>query len=373
MRDLLIRLLALMRKEFLTMLRDPKSRMTIILPPIFQMFLFGYAATMDVNTVTLAVMDNDHSALSRDYLAAIEGGGIFKRIATTQSEAELSRLIAEKKALIALTIPEDFSRKLETGQPCNVQAISDGRNSNTASIASGYLLNITAAYNQKLSLQTTGMPVPVSLETRAWYNPNFNSRLLMVPSILAMLTLTSSVLFASLSIAREREEGTFDQLLVAPYRPSEILMAKATTNTLLVMGQAFGIYLMIIYWFKVPYHGSLVLLAGAVFLIIASSTGIGLCISSFAHSLQQAIVGTFLCLVPMVMLSGITTPIASMPPLFQQLTLANPMRYGVELVRRLFLEQAGFQALSSHYFILAGVTVLTLFSCLIAFRRQVNS
>ena len=373
MKDFLIRLMALMRKEFFTMLRDPKSRMTIILPPIFQMFLFGYAATMDVNTVALAVMDNDRSELSRNYIAAVEGGGIFKRVATTQSEAALSRLIDEKKALIALTIPEDFSRKLQSGQSCNVQVISDGRNSNTAAIASGYLLNITSAYNKKLVRQTTGTSLPISLESRAWYNPNYISRLLMVPSILAMLTLTSSVLFASLSIAREREEGTFDQLLVAPYRPAEILAAKAATNTLLVMGQALGIYLMIVYWFKVPYHGAPLLLTMAVFLIIASSTGIGLCISSFAHSLQQAIVGTFLCLVPMVMLSGITTPVASMPPLFQKLTLANPMRYGVELVRRLFLEEAGFHALSGHFLILSAVTLLTLSACLIAFHRQVNN
>lgn len=373
MQDFFIRLFALIKKEFLTMFRDPKSRATIIVPPIMQMFLFGYAATLDVNTVPLAVMDNDRSELSRNYLAALEGSGIFQRVATTEREATLARLIEEKKALIALTIPEDFSRKIESGQPCDVQAISDGRNSNTAAIATGYMMTATSAFNEKLTLQRTGRSAPVALETRAWYNPNFISRVLMVPSILAMLALTNSILFSSLSIAREREEGTFDQLLVSPYTPGEIIMAKAATNLILVMTQAFFIYLMIVYWFKVPYLGSHALLAGAVFLIISAATGIGLCISSFVRSLQQAIVGTFLCLVPMIMLSGITTPVSSMPPLFQNLTLANPMRYGVELIRRLFLEQAGWETLSTHYFVLMGVSLLTLTACLAAFKRQLHS
>ena len=182
----------------------------------------------------------------------------------------------------------------------------------------------------------------MEIESRAWFNPNLITRWFIVPGLIAVLALINSILSGALSIAREREEGTFDQLLVAPYTPGEILLGKGTASVVTGIMQAVFVVLVAMFWFRIPFQGSIWLLSAALLLFIVTAAAIGLCISSFAQSLQQAIVGTFLLLVPMVMLSGFATPISSMPEIFQSLTLLNPMRYGLELIQRIFLEGASF-------------------------------
>ena len=339
--DFLIRIASLVRKELLAVLRDKKSRLALIIPPIIQIAIFGYAATMNVTRVPYAVLDKDGGEAAAQYIADLEGTGIFRRQAAAATEKDIDRMIDNREIVVGLTIPPDFSRSIQTGRPASLQLIADGRNTNTAAIALSYGQQIAAAYGAEL-LSKNGGSSPVETESRAWFNPNLITRWFIVPGLIAVLVLINSILSGALSIAREREEGTFDQLLVAPYTPGEILLGKGTASVVTGIMQAVFVVLVAMFWFRIPFQGSIWLLSAALLLFIVTAAAIGLCISSFAQSLQQAIVGTFLLLVPMVMLSGFATPISSMPEIFQDLTLLNPMRYGLELIQRIFLEGAGF-------------------------------
>ena len=237
--------------------------------------------------------------------------------------------------------------------------------------ALSYGQQIAAAYGAEL-LSKNGGSSPVETESRAWFNPNLITRWFIVPGLIAVLVLINSILSGALSIAREREEGTFDQLLVAPYTPGEILLGKGTASVVTGIMQAVFVVLVAMFWFRIPFQGSIWLLSAALLLFIVTAAAIGLCISSFAQSLQQAIVGTFLLLVPMVMLSGFATPISSMPEIFQDLTLLNPMRYGLELIQRIFLEGAGFLDLWPLFAAIMAVTVAAVLAAIFSFHHKIS-
>lgn len=302
--DFLVRIASLVRKELLAVLRDKKSRLALIIPPIIQIAIFGYAATMNVTRVPYAVLDKDGGEAASQYIADLEGTGIFQRQATAATEKDIDRMIDNREIVVGLTIPPDFSRNIQTGRPASLQLIADGRNTNTAAIALSYGQQIASAYGADLLSQNGGSS-PVEIESRAWFNPNLITRWFIVPGLIAVLALINSILSGALSIAREREEGTFDQLLVAPYTPGEILLGKGTASVVTGIMQAVFVVLVAMFWFRIPFQGSIWLLSAALLLFIVTAAAIGLCISSFAQSLQQAIVGTFLLLVPMVMLSGL--------------------------------------------------------------------
>ena len=367
--DFLIRIASLVRKELLAVLRDKKSRLALIIPPIIQIAIFGYAATMNVTRVPYAVLDKDGGEAAAQYIADLEGTGIFRRQAAAATEKDIDRMIDNREIVVGLTIPPDFSRSIQTGRPASLQLIADGRNTNTAAIALSYGQQIAAAYGADL-LSKNGGSSPVETESRAWFNPNLITRWFIVPGLIAVLVLINSILSGALSIAREREEGTFDQLLVAPYTPGEILLGKGTASVVTGIMQAVFVVLVAMFWFRIPFQGSIWLLSAALLLFIV--TAIGLCISSFAQSLQQAIVGTFLLLVPMVMLSGFATPISSMPEIFQDLTLLNPMRYGLELIQRIFLEGAGFLDLWPLFAAIMAVTVAAVLAAIFSFHHKIS-
>ena len=363
--EFLIRIASLVRKELLAVLRDKKSRLALIIPPIIQIAIFGYAATMNVTRVPYAVLDKDGGEAAAQYIANLEGTGIFRCQAAAATEKDIDRMIDNREIVVGLTIPPDFSRSIQTGRPASLQLIADGRNTNTAAIALSYGQQIAAAYGAEL-LSKNGGSSPVETESRAWFNPNLITRWFIVPGLIAVLVLINSILSGALSIAREREEGTFDQLLVAPYTPGEILLGKGTASVVTGIMQAVFVVLVAMFWFRIPFQGSIWLLSAALLLFI------GLCISSFAQSLQQAIVGTFLLLVPMVMLSGFATPISSMPEIFQDLTLLNPMRYGLELIQRIFLEGAGFLDLWPLFAAIMAVTVAAVLAAIFSFHHKIS-
>ena len=304
-------------------------------------------------------------------IADLEGTGIFQRQATAATEKDIDRMIDNREIVVGLTIPPDFSRNIQTGRPASLQFIADGRNTNTAAIALSYGQQIASAYGAALLSQNGGSS-PVEIESRAWFNPNLITRWFIVPGLIAVLVLINSILSGALSIAREREEGTFDQLLVAPYTPGEILLGKGTASVITGIIQAVFVVLVAMFWFRIPFQGSIWLLSAALLLFIVTAAAIGLCISSFAQSLQQAIVGTFLLLVPMVMLSGFATPISSMPEIFQSLTLLNPMRYGLELIQRIFLEGAGFLDLWPLFAAIMAVTVVAVLAAVFSFHHKIS-
>ncbi|HET7833819.1 MAG TPA: ABC transporter permease [Gallionella sp.] len=367
---MLIRILALIHKEFLALLKDPKSRMVLIVPPMVQLLVFGYAATFDLKDIPYALYNEDRGAASRDLVAALDGAPAFRRVATLQAEEEIAPLVDRRDVLAVIHIGPRFSADLLSGNSAQLQVIVDGRNSNTALVALNYVRAIVERYNREWSESRGLQSPPARLETRAWFNPNLESRWFFIPGIVGILTLVTTMLVTALTVAREREQGTFDQLLVTPLRPAEILLGKALPGFLIGIVQATVILLIATLWFGVPLHGSLPALYAGLAFFLLSGVGAGLLISSLAVTQQQGLLGAFLFMVPAVILSGFATPIANMPPAVQAITLIDPLRYFLIILRKVFLEGAGFEVLTSQLWPMAliGAVALTLASWLFRHR-----
>jgi ABC-2 type transport system permease protein len=364
------RILALIRKELLAILKDPRSRFTVLGPPIFQTLIFGYAATYDLSQVRYAVYDQDRSEASRQFLADMDGSGAFRRVANLRGQREIGPLIDSKTVLIVVQIGQDFERRLLSGQPADVQVIADGRNSNTAGTALNYIGTIADSFNARRQRTYSGTSPPVQAVPRAWYNPNLETRWYMVPGMIGMLTLVQMVIITAMSVAREREQGTFDQLLVTPFRPIEIMIGKSVPSVLIGLVQVSMVLTLALFWFKIPFQGSLFTLYLGVFLFLIASVGIGLMVSSVAATMQQALLGSFLTIMPFAMLSGLNTPISNMPREVQYVTLLNPLRYIISIIHRVFLEAASLRGIATDLWPLALIAAFSLSIAVWMFRRR---
>lgn len=360
MTNSLNRIVALAVKELLAILRDRKSRMVLIGPPIAQLLVFGYAATFDLNHIPFAVYNEDRSAPSRDLVARIIGSPHFDAVADLDHDAQIAPLIDNKTVLAVLHIGPRFSESLIRGKPARVQLIIDGRNSNTALLALGYLRTIITDFSVEWSHSHGLSSPPATLQIDPWYNKNLSSRWFVVPGIIGLLALVVTTIVTGLSVAREREAGTFDQLLVTPLRPVEILIGKSIPGIVIGLIEGSFILLVVVYWFEVPLRGSLSALYLGMFLFLLSAVGIGLMISSIAVTQQQGILGAFLFLVPAVILSGFATPIGNMPELVQQLTYINPLRYFLIILRGVFLQGDSYALLFDQYWPMAIIAVVAL-------------
>ncbi len=354
------RIFALMIKEFLALLKDKPSRFVLIGPPLIQLMVFGYAATFDLKHASYAVLNEDPGFVSRDLAAAFRGSPSFTQVAQLTHEGEIAPLIDRKAALMVVRIGPRFSADLLSGHPAPVQIIVDGRNSNTALLTVNYARAIVDRFNRDWAAAHGGNRFPAHVETRAWFNPNLESRWFFVPGIVGLLTLVVTMLVTALSVAREREQGTFDQLLVTPLRPAEILIGKALPGFLIGVAEATLIVLVAVFWFDVPLLGSLLTLYTGILLFLVSAVGVGLMISSLAVTQQQGLLGAFFFLVPAIILSGFATPIANMPPLVQDITLLNPMRYFLAVLRGVFLEGTPFRLLIHQFWPMAVIGVVAL-------------
>lgn len=364
------RVFALVIKELLAVLKDMKSRMVLIAPPLLQLVVFGYAATFDLNHVPFAVYNEDPSAPSRELIARFKGSPAFEEVARIHRDSEVSSLINAREVLMVLHIDRRFSRDLLLGGSGRVQLIVDGRNSNTALAVLGYANTIVADFNSRWTADHGGAPPPAVLEIRTRFNPNLESRWFIVPGIVALLTQVVTLLVTALSVAREREAGTFDQLLVTPMRPIDILLGKSLPGFIIGTSEATVIIAAAVLWFGVPLRGGLIPLYCGLLLFLLSVIGIGLMISSLSVTQQQALLGTFLFMVPSVILSGFATPIANMPPFVQKITYLNPMRYFLIVVRGVFLEQSSVSALFPQYWPMAVIGVFALAMAGWLFRRR---
>jgi len=359
-----------MIKEFLSLLRDKKSRVVVVVPPLVQLIVFGYAATFDLTHVPYAVYNEDKGAAAQDLLAGFRGSQNFRESAVITHEEEIRPLIDHEKVLLVLHVGPTFSRDLLRGRPASLQVIIDGRNSNTAMLALNYVNSIVQSFNERWAREHGRRGPPARLVTRAWFNPNLESRWFIVPGIAGLLTLVVTMLVTALSIAREREQGTFDQLLVTPYRPVEILMGKALPGFIIGTFEATVIILAAVFWFRVPLLGSLIALYTGVALFLLSAVGVGLMISSLAVTQQQGLLGAFLFLVPAVILSGFTTPIANMPRAIQYITLLNPMRYFMVVLRDVFLKGSPFHLLIGQFWPMAAIGIVSLAAAGWLFRHR---
>ncbi len=364
--------LALIVKELLAVLRDPKSRMVLIGPPLIQLMVFGYAATFDLNHVPIAIYNQDTSQPSRDLVARFLGAPAFRLVADLKSSRDINELINSRRAAMVLVIDRRFTRDLLTRRPAPVQVIVDGRNSNTALLIVGYANTILTDFSLAWGAAHGGPAPPAVLDIRARYNPALSSQWFIIPGIVALLTQVVSLLVVGLSVARERETGTFDQLLVTPMRPIDILLGKGLPGLLIGVVEASVIIVAAVWWFDVPLRGGLGALYLGLVLFVIACTGIGLMISSLAATQQQALLGAFLFMVPSIILSGFATPIANMPVWVQDLTLLNPMRYFLVIVRSVFLEGAGMGSLASQYWPMAVIGAVTLTAAGWLFRKRTS-
>ncbi|VAW95942.1 ABC-type efflux pump permease component YbhR [hydrothermal vent metagenome] len=359
-------IIALAIKEFLALLRDKRSRIVIIGPPIVQLLVFGFAATYDLNHVPIAIYNQDTGSASRELISRLDGSPNFQVIKTISNESGIAPLIDNKEVLLVLNISPHFTKDMLRGISTPLQLILDGRNSNTAMIAMNYVRTILLDFNldwMQAHEQAKAKTSPkVTLVTRNWYNENLQSRWFIIPGIVGLLTLVVTLLVTALSVAREREAGTFDQLLVTPLRPVEILIGKAIPGMVIGLVEATIVLILMVVLFNIPMRGDIGALYLGIILFLLSATGMGLMISTIAATQQQAILGAFLFLVPAVILSGFSTPIANMPEVVQWLTYLDPLRYFLIIVRGVFLEGDSYSLLFHQYWpmLIIGIVTLTL-------------
>ncbi len=366
----MLRIVALTIKELLAILKDREGRFTLFAPPALQCLVFGYAATYDLNHVPYVVLDQDHSYSSGELLARLDGSGVFRRVANLENSADLKNYINDRRALLAIQIGPDFERNLLLGQSADLQVLSDGRNSNTAGTALSYVNTIVDTFNGNWRREH-GLPeVTIRVDARAWYNPNLETRWNIVPALIGTLTMLQTLLLTALSVARERENGTFDQLLVTPFRPVEIMAGKALPSVLIGTVQATLILLVAKLWFRIPFAGSFITLYAGLMLFLLAAVGIGLFISSVVATMQQALLFSFVIIMPFTLLSGFTTPLSAMPRALQYLTLINPLRYAIEIAHRVYLEGATLGSLADVLWRLAIISAVTLTAAAWMFRHR---
>lgn len=350
-------LIVLCRKEFLTIVKDPANRVILIGPVLLQSVLFGYGATYDLNHAPYAVLDQSHGQASAELLARFDGSGIFKRIATLQTPADIARVIDNDQALLVLHIAPDFDERISSGQNAPVQLVLDGRNSTTAGMAAGHVANLIAHYNA--SLRGGGAPL-VHIEMRAWFNPNLETRWNIIPGLIAALSMIQTLMLAALSVAREREQGTFDQLLVTPLGPIEIMIGKAAPPIVIGLMQSSIILIISLFWFRIPMAGSLLTLYLGLLTFTFACVGVGLSISALSTNMLQAVVYAFVLIMPLIMLSGLATPVRNMPEALQIATYANPLRFAIDLVRRVYLEGASLADVAVNFVPMLVMAAITL-------------
>jgi len=364
----LAQIAALIGKELLAIVKEPATRTILFGPVLVQSLLFGYGATYDVKTIPYAVFDASRSNVSTELLARLDGSGVFERIATLTSSAQMNAHIDSGKILLALHIPADFADRLASGQRAPLQVILDGRNSSTAAAAASHLNGIVADINARFGPNTPA----IGIERRVWYNPNLESRWTIMPALIAALSLIQTLLLSALSVAREREQGTFDQLLVTPLTPIQILIGKAFPAILVGLIQSSLILLIIRFWFEIPNSGSLGLLYLALVIFNLAVVGLGLSISALALTMQQAMLYTFLLIMPMMLLSGLIAPVSNMPEALQMATYANPLRFGINLVRGVYLQGASFGEIWFNFIPLLVSAALTLPLAAWLFRNRLS-
>jgi ABC-2 type transport system permease protein len=362
------RLWSLIVKELLANWRDRRNRVILLIAPMIQVLVFSFAATQEVKNVSLGVLDQDRSVLSRELISRFEGSPQFSQVIPLSSVSEIASTIDSRAALAVLHIGQDFSRRIMGRQPAQVQILLDGRSSNSAQIVHGYAIEIIDRMNAEV-LEIGAVRNPSgAVVARTWFNPNSDTLWSTVPGLFAVLTTTVAMMVSALSVARERELGSFEQLLVSPLTSLEILAGKAASALMIAFAQTTIIMLISMYVLSVPMEGSMLLLYGAMIVYLLSIIGIGLFISSLASTQQQAIIGVFLFLAPAILLSGYATPVSNMPDWLQTLTLINPVRHFVVISKGSFLKDVPIDVVASHLWPLLLIAVVTLSGAMWLFR-----
>ena len=368
-RDFLRRVAALIRKEFRTIWNDPKSRAIIIAMPLMQLLVFSNAVTMEVRNIDTVVLDRSQSVESRELLSRFENSSRFRKFYYVDNEKEFQEKLDTQKAQLGINIPNDFARGIKSKTGANVQIISDGRQTNSAAIGSGYASQIINLYNAELTgNKNSGLNITV----RNWFNPNLEYKWYILTIIVAMLSLVTTLILTSLSIARERELGTFDQLIVSPLSSFEILLGKSIPPLVIAMTLTMVMVGIVIVFFHVPFVGSLVLFFISILISLLAIVGVGLYISSICNTQQQAILSVMTFMMPAVLLSGFISPIEDMPLCLQYLTYLNPVRFFMVLSRGIILKGIGISDVIANIIPLLVIALITLTLASRTFKRKLG-
>jgi ABC-2 type transport system permease protein len=372
-----IRVLAIAQKEVFQLLRDKKVIPMILILPIIQVILFGYVAATDVKNIKFGVLDQDKSSISRQIVSKIEKSGFFINQGLFRDYPQLERAIDSGKVRIGLVIPAGFNQKLLSRKQPALQVIIDGTDSNTASIAQNYFLtNINSLGEQimKERLAKTGVSVqslqPVALKYRVYYNPEQRSVNYMVPAVTALVLLLITTMLTALSIVKEKEAGTIEQIMVTPVKPWEFILGKLLPFPFIGLVDVFLVVAIGALWFAVPIKGSILLLMVCSALFLLTTLGMGLLISTVSSTQQQAMLSTIFFLIPNILLSGFIFPVSNMPKALQWITIIIPARYFIEIIRGIYLKGIGIDRLYPQMLALAVIGVLILAYSVRSFRKQ---
>ena len=369
------RMAIIVRKELLVLLCNKVSRLLIIVPPLMQIVIFGWAATMEVRNVDVAVLNHDSGRWSRDIINALEGSPTFRSVMRLQGEGQIRPVVDRQQALFVLVFDEEFSRNIEKGDPAQAQVILDGRRSNAAQIAAYYFERIVAqvatATPRGQAMQSADAEVPrLDIRMRCWFNPNLEFQWFFLPNLIGMLSFMLGLVVTGLSVAREREVGTFDQLLVSPAIPTEIALAKLVPGCLVGMVHGTIFLVISVLGFGVPFTGSVVLLYLAMLVFAAASGGVGLMVSSLSATQQQAFLGAFTVGVPCILISGGVTPIMNMPVFLQHASQLNPLRHFTTIIQGVFLKDITVAAAAVSLGKITCISIVTVSVAVWMFRRK---
>ncbi|HEX9894142.1 MAG TPA: ABC transporter permease [Gemmatimonadales bacterium] len=359
----------MVHKELRQMFRDIRMRGLIFVAPLIQLVVFGYAVSTDVRQVPTFVVDYDRTPASRQLVDWITASGYFRVSGVSDRSGDLRAALEDRSATVALEIPRGYADDVAAGRAAAVQVLVDGTDSNTGNIALSYIVRIV----QRAGADMVRAPAGVSLEARAWYNPALESRVYNVPAVMGLLLLLITMLLTALGVVREREIGTWDQLLVSPVSATELMLGKVIPVALVGLLDLVLVSTAAILWFQIPLRGSpLVLLAAALPFLIAGLS-IGLIISTLSNTQQEAFMSSFLVLLPALIFSGFMFPVSSMPQAFQHATLLNPVRHFLVVVRSVFLKGTGFADHWEQYLALYAMAGAGLWFGVSRFRRMVGA
>lgn len=340
-------------KEFRQILRDNRMKMMLFGAPVLMLVIFGYAVNTDVVNIRMAVLDSSRSSESRSFVEKFTSSGYFLYTAAVESPDNGAELLDRGDVDIFINIPYNFAENLKRGKQSQVQIIVDGSDSSRSSVILAYISQITSDYSGRfledkvmISMRNRGTGVAISaggvvLEERSLFNPELKSRNFFLPGVLGLLVALITIMMTSMSVVKERESGTIEQIIVSPVKPAEFVAGKTVPFAIVGFIDIIIITFVTIVWFRVPFNGSFLLLILCGGFYIICTLGVGLYISTISQTQQQAMLSTFLFFIPSIILSGFIFPIYAMPLFFRLITLINPMRYFIELIRAIFLKGIG--------------------------------
>jgi drug efflux transport system permease protein len=361
---MLERIIVILRKEFAQVLREPRMRVLLFVPPIVQLIVFGFAVNLDVDRARIAWMDMDGTPASRALHDRFSGSGRFQIVATPTSEEQVQRVLDRSEAQAVVRILPGFARDLDRARPTQVQVLVDGTNSNTASLVSSYAGTVIAEFSAEAMqrrLPPSSTAPEVVARTRVWFNPDLYSRNYFVPGVIANILMLVTLMLTALGIVREKEIGTMEQLMVTPMRPFELMLGKTLPFAIIGLLDVCLITGVALLVFHIPLRGSFLLLLACAALFLLTNLGAGLFLSTISQTQQQAMMMSFFYTTPAFMLSGFAFPVRNMPVAVQWLTYLNPIRYFIEIVRGIFLKGSGITVLWPQMLCLAvyGTAILT--------------